>query len=396
MDFLAAHGDLIEPVFKAVQLEHIAQIDIALVDDIGVIARGQRRRNGELRRFIIGGILRRVLARVVIRAPELNGVDQIHKRGGRGAKVGRREIIGSRADLLEHIFVPGGFLIGLQDLHQIFVQSIVFHVLQLRRDGGLFGGLVIADRDLGNGARLGIGLQNGNLFAIGVLDLPDLVVMLMTGESKGNGIGLLDQALDVVGTLVAVHAAVGCDHDHVGLFLHFRLIVLVGLDNIGKIDALPVSGDVPLGNVGVAERNDGHLDAVKVLDHIGLIAFPGLPVLGLVAVGGRVQIVGHADSELLFVLGGGRSGIVQLAVKDVQPVVELMVAHDPHIIADGAERLNGRILNFRLIECVVIGQRCPLNGIAHINGVQVVPVFGLHFFNVRRNTGQTAFIGAAL
>ena len=61
-----------------------------------------------------------------------------------------------------------------------------------------------------------------------------------------------------------------------------------------------------------------------------------------------------ADRQLLFRLGGGGGRVVELTVEDAQTVVELVVANDPHVVTDGTEGLDGRIVLLWLIKCVVI------------------------------------------
>ena len=396
VDFLALHGDLIEPVFKAIELEHIAKVDVALVDDVGVIAGGQRCGDRKLRGLIVGLVVRGVLAGVVVSAPELNGVDEVHERRRLRAKLLCSEVRGSFADLLEHVLVPSSVLVRLQDLHEFLVQLVVFHVNDRGGNGGLAGLDVVGDLDLRDRAGLGERLENMDVLALGVLKGPVLVVVLVAGESERDGVGLLDQFFNEVGLDVAVDAAVSDDNDHVGLFLHFRLILLVGFDNVGKIDAFPVCGDIPSRDVRVAEADDRDLYAVKVLDDVGIIASPCRPVLAFVAVGRGIEVVGQADGNLLLRFGRGGGRVVELAAEDVQTVVELMVADDPHIVADGTEGLDGRIVGLGLIERIIIGQRSALNGIAHIDDIQVVAVFRALLLDVGGNTGQAALVGSAL
>ena len=395
MDLLALHGDLIEPVFKAVKLKHIAEVDVALVDDVCIVAGGQRRGDGELRRLVVLRIVRRVHAGVVISAPELDGVDQIHERRRLCAELGSRKISVGLADLLEHVLLPCRVLIGLENLDEVFVELVVLHIHQRGVNVGLAGRLVVGDLHLRDGTCLGERLEHMDVLALGVLDRPILVVMLMAGECKGDGVRLLNELLDEVGFLVGIHAAVGSNDDHVGLFLHFRLIVLIGVDDVGKIDAFPVGGNIPCGDIGVAEADDGNLHAAKVLDDVGGIALPRLPVLALVAVGGGVEIVGHADAQLLFRFRAGGSGIIKLTVEDVQTVVELVVADNPHVIADGTECLDRRGIGIGLVERIVIRQRSTLDGVAQVGNIQIVAVFLPHFLDVRRDAGQATFIGAA-
>ena len=235
-----------------------------------------------------------------------------------------------------------------------------------------------------------------DIFALCVLERPILVVVLMTGECKCDGVGLLDQVPDEVRLDIAVNAAVCNNNDHVCLCLHFGLILLVGFDDVGKIDAFPVCGDVPSGDVRVTEADDRDLHAVKVLDDVGIVTPPGRPILALVAVGRCVEVVCQADGELLLRRGRGGGRIVELAVEDVQTVVELMVADDPHIVADGTERLDRGIVSLRLVECVVVGQRGALDGVAHIDDVQVVAVECTLLLDVGGNTGKTTLVGTAL
>ena len=59
-----------------------------------------------------------------------------------------------------------------------------------------------------------------------------------------------------------------------------------------------------------------------------------------------------------------------------------MVANHPKIVADGTERLHCRLFFLKLVECVVVGQRCALNGIAQISNVQVLTILRTHFLDV--------------
>ena len=72
-----------------------------------------------------------------------------------------------------------------------------------------------------------------------------------------------------------------------------------------------------------------------------------------------------------------------------------MVANHPKIVADGTERLHCRLFFFELVECVVVGQRCALNGIAHISDVQILTIRSTHFLDVGGNTCQAALVRAA-
>ena len=220
--------------------------------------------------------------------------------------------------------------------------------------------------------------------------------MLMAGEDAGNAVRLLHKTLHEVRAFVRADAAVGHDDDHVRLFEHFRLIVLIGLDNIRKVDALPVGGDIPLRDIRVAEADDGDLNAVHFLNDIGGIAVPCLPILFLVAVGLDIKVVCHADGKLLLRLSACGNRIIELPLEDLQAVVELVIAHDPHIVADGTQRLDGRIVLLGLLECVIVSQRSALDRIAEVSDKQVVSVLFTHFPDVGCYTGQAAFIGAAL
>ena len=73
-----------------------------------------------------------------------------------------------------------------------------------------------------------------------------------------------------------------------------------------------------------------------------------------------------------------------------------MVANDPHVVADGAERLDGGVVDFGLVERIVVGQRRALNGIAQIGNVEVVAVLRPHLLDIGGNAGQTAAVAAAL
>ena len=73
-----------------------------------------------------------------------------------------------------------------------------------------------------------------------------------------------------------------------------------------------------------------------------------------------------------------------------------MVANDPHVVADGAERLDGGVVDFGLVERIVVGQRRALNGIAQIGNVEVVAVLRPHLLDIGGNAGQTAAVVAAL
>ena len=114
-------------------------------------------------------------------------------------------------------------------------------------------GLVVGHDDLADGFGLGIGLHDGDALAVGIIGREDLGAVFVAGEHKVDRIGILHQVLHRVHGQVAGlggvgHAAVGHNGDHVGLGLHLRLIVLIGLVNARKVDALPVGGDVPLGD----------------------------------------------------------------------------------------------------------------------------------------------------
>ena len=141
--------------------------------------------------------------------------------------------------------------------------------------------------------------------------------MLMAREDTGNAVRLLHKTLHEVRAFVRADAAVGHDDDHVRLFEHFRLIVLIGLDNIGKIDAFPVCGNIPLRNIGVTKADHSDLNAAKVLDLVGGIVIPCCPVLFLIAVGLSLQVVCHADIHRLLGFGSRSGQILQLLVEDL-------------------------------------------------------------------------------
>ena len=141
--------------------------------------------------------------------------------------------------------------------------------------------------------------------------------MLMAGECESNGVGLVDKTLHEVGTFVRTDAAVRNNNDHISLFEHFSFIVLIGLDDIGKIDAFPVCGNIPLRNIGVTKADHSDLNAVKVLDLVGGIVIPGCPVLFLIAVGLSLQVVCHADIDRLLGFGSRSGQILQLLVEDL-------------------------------------------------------------------------------
>ena len=401
-NLLAAHSDLIEPVFKAVEAEHIAQANIPLGDEVFLAARGQGRGNGELGGGVVVGVVGGVLAGAVIGAQNLHAVDQVHKGGGSGAQPGGGIVAVGLADDLEHIVLPGGFLIGLENLAELRVDVVAGHRLttDLLGHGDILGiqgrrlcGLVIGHDDLADGLSLGIGLHDGDALAVGIGSAKDPGAVLVAGEHKVNGIGLLHQVLHRVHGQVAGlggvgHAAVGHNGDHVGLGLHLRLIVLVGLVNARKVDALPVGRDVPLGDVGVGQADDGHLHAVEFPDLIGLVVFPGFPAVGIILPGLGIQVIGgHNGSGGLLAAGIGGQ-VVHLAVENVQTVVELMVARNPEVVAQGTEGLHGGVVRLGLVEGVVVGQRRTLNGVANVREIEIFAVFRAHLLDVGGDAGQ--------
>lgn len=131
-----------------------------------------------------------------------------------------------------------------------------------------------------------------SLLAIWVMPLP----VLVTAEDQIDGVGLGDQPADEIGLGVGINAGVAGQDDEVGLLSHFLLIVLVGLNDVGEIDALPVGGDVPLGDIGVANAHHSHGDAIVVIELIGGIAVPGAPVGGFATLLGGIQVVGAATA----------------------------------------------------------------------------------------------------
>ncbi len=187
------------------------------------------------------------------------------------------------------------------------------------------------------------------------------------------------------------------DDDHVGFGLHLGFVVLVGIVDACEVDPIMV-GRIPLVDVGVAEADDSNLHAVKILDDVGIIILPGfVPLFGEVAAFCSIQVVRHGNRHLLLRAGGSGGRVVQLTVQDVQTVVELMVADDPHVVADGTESLDGGIaVGFLVEECVVPCQRRALNGVACVGNKEVVAVLCPHLLDVSGNAGEAALIGAAL
>ena len=376
---LAAHGDLVEPVFVAVEAEHVAQDDLALRNQVFLVAGGQRGRDGQLRRRVVRGIVGGVFAGVVIRAPDLHAVDQVHEGRGRGAQVRRREVARGGADGLEHVLVPGGLLVGLEGGLERLVHGVALHVHGLGLDGEVPVRLVVGHQRLADHGALGIGRDHGHHVARRVGDLGHGVEVLMPGEHQVDGVRLLDQPADEVGLRVRVDAAVAVEHDQVGGLVHLLLVVQVGVDHVREVDALPVGGHVPLGDVGVADAHDGHLHPVIVKDAVGVVAVPGGPVLRFVGVGGGVQVIGHGDPHLVLAPGGGRGQVAQLAVEDVQAVVVFVVAGHEQVIVHHAQRLHGRVLRVGLIEGVVVRQRRALHQVAAVAQEHVFVLCALLF-----------------
>ena len=189
----------------------------------------------------------------------------------------------------------------------------------------------------------------------------------MAGENEVDGIGGGNELTDEVGVLgVAVDAAVADEDDEVCLCLHLGFVVLIGLDNAGKVDALPVFRNIPVCDVGVAYAHDCDLNAVILLDDVRSIAVPGFPVAACVVIGACIEIVCHGNADLRFGLRGSGGQVVKLALKNIHAVVKLMIAHDPHVVVHHTHYLHGRILCILLIERIVICQRCALNSVARV------------------------------
>ena len=393
LDLLAGHGDLVEPVLIAVQPEQVAQDDIAGGDDVGGVAGGQGSGDGQLGHLIVGGIVGGVLTIIVIGVGQLDPVDQVHEGGGTIAQTGGGEVGGGDADGLEHIVVPGGFLIGLQDGLQLGIDGVVAHGDILGSHGAGVGGLVVGDDGLADLVALGGGGDNGDDLTGSVGDHGHAVPVLVAGEDQIHGVVGLDQLPDPAGAVAHVHAGVGHQHDDIGLLQHLGLVVVISLDGIGEVDALPVGGNVPLGNTVVADAHDGDLDAVVLADDIGLEAAPGGPVLALVIVRLGGQVVGHGHGDLALRLGGLGDGVIDLLIQDGHAVVELVVAQDPHIIAHGAQGLDGGVFHGVLFEGEVVGHGSALDGVAGV-GQEHVLVLLTHLLDVAGDAGQALAVGA--
>ena len=392
---LAAHGDLVEPVLIPVEAEHVAQDDLAFGNQVFRVAGGQRRGDGQLRRRVVRGIVGGVFAGVVIGAPDLHAVDEVHEGRGRGAKARGGEVPGRLADGLEHVLVPGRLLVGPERLLQLGVDGVVLHVHVLGRDGEGIVALVVGHQRLAQHAALGVGRDHRHRVARRVGDLGHGVEVLMPREHQVDGVGLLDQAADEVRLGVRVDAAVAVEHDQIGGGVHLLLVVLVGVDDAREVDALPVGGHVPLGYVGVADAHHGHLHAVIVKDAVGVVAVPGGPVLRLLAVGRLVEVVGHGNPHLILLLGGLGGEVIELALKDFQAVVEFMIARHKQVVVHHPKRLGRRVLRLRLVEGVVVGQGRALHQVAGIAEEYVV-VFLPHFLHIGRHAGHALLVLARL
>ena len=195
--------------------------------------------------------------------------------------------------------------------------------------------------------------------------------------------------------VAVVRAVMGDDHDDVGLLLQLGFVMEIGLLKACKVDAFPVGGNVPVGDVRIAETQDGYAYAVVVLDDVRLIALPSRPVLAVRVVGRGVQIVRHAHRHAAFALGVRARQIVELTVEDAQAIVELVVAYDEHVIADAAQRLHGRIVHILLVERVVVGQRRALNEVAAVHKQYVVVLLARRV-DIGRHMRQAAVVLTAL
>ena len=402
-DFLAAHGDLVEPVLIAVQAEHVAELDVTLRDEVLGIAGGQRSGDGQLSGLIVGLVVGGVLTGAVISAPDLDLVHEVDEGGRRSAEARGGEVVACGADGLEHVLVPRCILIGLQSGGQLGLRLIEGLRGAALADGhGSIGGfdrvglrgLVVGEQRAADNTSLRARGDDGDLLAVGVGNLRHTVAMLVAGEHKVDGVRGGDKLTDEVGLFgVAVDAAVADEDNEVGLGLHLGFVVLVGLHNACEVDALPVLGDIPVRDVGVADAHDSDLDAVIFLDDIGSVAVPGLPVAGLVVVRVGVEVVRHGNTDLGLGLGGLRGEIVQLALENIHAVVELVVADDPHIIVHHTHDLHGGIVHVLLHEGVVVRQRRALDGVAGV-AEEYVLVFRTLLLDIGSDAGHALIMGA--
>ena len=122
--FLAAHGDLVEPVLVAVKAEHIAKLDIACRDEVCGIAGGKRSGDGELSRGIVALVIGSVFAGAVVCAPDLDLVYKVNECRRSGAEAGGGEVAACLADGLEHVVVPGCCLIRLKCCGNVCIRLV--------------------------------------------------------------------------------------------------------------------------------------------------------------------------------------------------------------------------------------------------------------------------------
>ena len=367
VDFASREVHGVEHVLVLVEVEHVADVDVAIAD-LGIV--GQRRSHGD----------------VGTGDGELQRVDEVDKSRGAEVGIAGGDGLRHRAYAPRHEAVDGGIL-PCEACHEVGTHVEVVDGRDLSADV-LRCHAAVADGacnpDIGNGV-CGVGgveHQYGVARRCGCPHVGAHVVVAAQDDVEAR-----DTLCHLHGSVFAVLAAqplclgAGVEqayHD-VGLLLveQYGHPAACGLLHVVEAQSLPQVGAEPHGDGGGYHAENGHAHAVALEDGVGL----------------EVRLAGGGVDDV-----GTEHGIAAVggpAVEDAAAGLHVVVAHVACHAAHEVEHVGGNVYRRGVDEVVVVCRRLSLQDVAVVDQEEVVAILLPELPHVGVHTCQAATDGTA-